>query len=70
MLHASYPAICTTVTRLVGKTKQLDASAVLAKDSLQALGMDQLDLVNLILALEKGTISPSLMRCRWKKSRT
>lgn len=53
MMQTTYPTIIATVTGIISKTKGLKSQTVLAKNSLQALGFDQLDLVNVILALEK-----------------
>lgn len=52
-MEVSYSHIITTVTRIISKSKGLNYTTVLEKDNLQALGLDQLDLVNLILAVEK-----------------
>lgn len=52
-MHISYSSIINSVSRIISKNIGIDTSTVLEKDNLQALGMDQLDLVNLILAVEK-----------------
>ena len=52
-MHISYSSIETAVTRIVSKNTGITSSTVLAKNSLLELGLDQLDLVNLIMAVEK-----------------
>lgn len=52
-MQYSYPTIVATLTGIISKTKGVKKSAILVKDNLQELGLDQLDVVNLILAVEK-----------------
>ena len=51
-MQHSYPTIVATLTGIISKTKGVKKSAILVKDNLQELGLDQLDVVNLILAIE------------------
>lgn len=53
MKYTNYPHIVASLTRIINKNIGVRKSAILAKDSLQELGLDQLDVVNLILAVEK-----------------
>ncbi len=52
-MHYAYPTIVATLTGIISKTKGVHKSAILVKDNLQELGLDQLDVVNLILEVEK-----------------
>lgn len=52
-MHISYSSIESTVTYIISKNTGINRAVVLEKDNLQALGLDQVDLVNLILAVEK-----------------
>lgn len=52
-MEYAYPKIVATLTGIISKTKGVNKSAVLVKDNLQELGLDQLDVVNLILQVEK-----------------
>lgn len=52
-MQYSYPSIVATVTGMISRTKGVRKASILVKDNLQELGLDQLDVVNLILAVEK-----------------
>lgn len=53
MKYNNYPGIVATLTRIINKNIGVRKSAILVKDNLHELGLDQLDVVNLILAVEK-----------------
>ncbi|WP_224994436.1 phosphopantetheine-binding protein [Cesiribacter sp. SM1] len=52
-MEYTYPTIVATVTRMISKNKGVRKSAILVKDNLRELGLDQLDVVDLILEVEK-----------------
>jgi acyl carrier protein len=52
-MQHTYPTIVATVTRIISKNKGVRKSAILVKDNLRELGLDQLDVVDLILEVEK-----------------
>ncbi len=52
-MKISYSSIEAAVTRFISKNTGIKTSAVLERNNLQAFGLDQVDLVNLILAVEK-----------------
>ena len=52
-MQYSYLTIVDTVTGIISKNKGVRKSAVLDRDSLKELGLDQLDVVDLILEVER-----------------
>ncbi|AHM60302.1 ATPase [Flammeovirgaceae bacterium 311] len=52
-MENTYPTIVAAVTGIISKNKGVKRSAILVKDNLKELGLDQLDVVDLILAVEK-----------------
>lgn len=52
-MQISYSSVESVVTRIVSRYTGITSSKVLENNNLQALGLDQLDLFNLILAVEK-----------------
>ena len=52
-MQYSYLTIVDTLTGIISKNKGVRKSAVLVRDSLKELGLDQLDVVDLILEVER-----------------
>lgn len=52
-MKISYSSIEKTITRYISRNTGIRSAAILEKNRLEALGMDQVDLVNLIMAVEK-----------------